>query len=319
MRRSDTLLSVLALVGALLAPAPARAEEVEIARIVAAHGDACLAEPALAAQVAGWLGRERFEGELGVRVEADAGSRGATIHIAHRGADVASRRFEHLPERCEDRRAVIALAIALALDAALLESLGVAAPEHGERSEPTTPARPPAGERPALSLEAEALLFVELLPDVALAGSVAVAALLGEGVRVRLGAIATQRGGAPIASGSAELSLVGGRADGCFGRVVAPSVFVGGCAGAIVGAAFAEGRALLVTRTAEIPWVLAIGRAELRWLPLDALAFTVGFDAHFAIVRPRLEVGDGAGGIVDARSVPGAGVAIALGAAMVIE
>ena len=74
-----------------------------------------------------------------------------------------------------------------------------------------------------------------------------------------------------------------------------------------------------VVRSAEIPWVGGAARAELRWMPVEVLALGLAFEGLFAIVRPRLDVGDGLGGVLDARSLPPAGLGVVLSAAMVIE
>lgn len=318
-----------ALVTALATVAPARAQDRALGdAITIGEGDPCLQAAGLVAHVGTWLGRDRIAAELGVIVES--GGDEASFAITRHGEQTATRRFERLPAACEDRRAVIALAIALALDAAILESIGIPAPQPapppGTAPVPVAPPeapppvpRPPPGERPAFSLEAEALLLVEVLPEVALAGGVAVAGLLGGGFRIRVGFLATQRIGTPLGRGSADAALLAGRVDGCFARTVAENLLLGGCVSALVGAVLSEGHGFATVRSAEIPWVGGAGRAELRWMPVDVLALGVGIEGLFSIVRPRLDVGDGFGGVLEARSLPPAGLGVAISASMVIE
>jgi hypothetical protein len=177
---------------ALAVAGPARAQERSLAEAVTvAEGDPCLDAEGLVAHVTTWLGRDRIAAELGVVVETGAAD--ASFAITRADERTATRRFDDLPTECPDRRAVIALAIALALDAAVLESIGIAAPERPptEPPEDPPPPRAPAGERPAFSLEAEGMLLVEVLPELALAGAVSVSALVGAGVRIRGGVVAT--------------------------------------------------------------------------------------------------------------------------------
>ena len=323
LRTASVLLVVLTAAG------PARAQERSLAEaITVAEGDPCLDVDGLVAHVATWLGRDRIAAELGVVVETsvvvETGATDASFAITRAGERTATRRFDDLPVECADRRAVIALAIALALDAAVLESIGIPAPEperppvHGEPDVPPPP-RAPAGERPAFSLEAEGMLLVEVLPELALAGAVSIAGLLGGGFRLRGGVVATQRLGTAIGHGAAEMTLVAGRIDGCYAPAVTDGLLLGGCVGALAGALLAEGRGFAYVRTTEIPWIGAAARAELRWLPASALALGLAVEGLFSIVRPRLDVGDGAGGVLAARSLPPAGLGVVLSAAMVIE
>lgn len=292
------------------------AQDRPVAEALALAGsDACLERATLAEHVRSWLGRTEVAAELGIVVQP--GPDTASFSVTRAGRVVATRRFDALPRECNDRRAVLALAIALALDAAVLESLGLASAP--ERAAPPSVRRAPAGERPALSLEAEASLLVEVLPEVALAGAASVAWLLGEGIRLRAGAIGTQRVGAAIGHGAADVMLLAGRFDGCFGRVAAPGLLLGGCVGVLAGAVLAQGRGFVPSRSPDVPWVAAAPRAELRWRPWDALALTLAVDGSFAIVRPKLDVDDGAGTVIASRSAPAAGLAVAVGAAMVIE
>jgi hypothetical protein len=320
----------LSLVTLSLLAASARADERPVAEaigVAAAPDEACVDGASLASAVRGWLGRDAIAVELEVAVEVGAES--TTIHLRRSGASIGARTFDRLPTACADRRAVLALAIALAIDAALLESIGIAPlaaapaaptePPPDPEPAPVEPPRAPAGERVAVSIEAEAVLAIEVLPDVALAGAASVAVLLGGGARLRAGVLATQRSGTPIAHGSAALSLVAGRIDGCYGRVVAAHILLGGCAGVLAGGVLAEGVGFAEVYAPTIPWVAGAVRAELRWLPWDVLALGVSVEGLFVMVRPRLDLGDGEGGTLAARILPPAGVAIALGAALLIE
>ncbi|MDQ3035057.1 MAG: hypothetical protein M3Y87_21800, partial [Myxococcota bacterium] len=94
--------------------------------ITVASPDECLERDALVAHVETWLGRASIASELGVVVEGDADE--VSFLVTRGGEPIATRRFDRLPRACADRRAALSLAIALAIDAAILESLGIAPP-----------------------------------------------------------------------------------------------------------------------------------------------------------------------------------------------
>ncbi|AKF10382.1 hypothetical protein [Sandaracinus amylolyticus] len=317
---------LIALVACCVAPAPTRAQERALTDAITVDGrDPCLEAPRLATQVGAWLERDRIADALGVSVRTDAGA--TSFVITHGGEEVATRRFDRLPSECPDRRAAVALAIALALDAAILESIGIPAPAPAVAPTPTpdpTPPRvdpppPPAGERPAFSIELEAWLALELLPDPALGGLLAVSWIIDPGVRIRGGVLATQLVGASVVPGGADVSLLTGRIDACVDRSVLPHVLLGGCAGVLGGALLTSGRDLPTVYAPVLPWAGAAVRAELRWLPVDPLALTIGAEGVFSFVQPRLDVGDGTGGVVASRSLSTAGLAIVIATALVIE
>jgi hypothetical protein len=309
---------------AALAAAPARAQPAEPAArplaeaVSIARGDECVDAAALVPLVEAWLGRSSVATELGVVVEADAAE--ASFAITRGGVPSASRRFDRLPPGCAERRAVVALAIALALDAAILESLGIVV-ERPPALGPQPAPEPEAGPADALAVEfqAEAVLALEVLPEVSFAGAASLALHVAPGVRVRAGVLATQRVGAALAHSAVEMSLLAGRADGCYAARLDPNVALGGCVGALAGAALAGGRGFAVDRSAEVPWIAAAARFEVRWTPWDLLALSAALDGFFALVRPRLELTDGFGSVLDARTLSPAGVAIALGAALIVD
>lgn len=312
--------ALAALVALLLAPCSiARAEDRPLAEaIVVSRSDACVEADALVRQVATWLGRDGVDAALGVVVEVEGSA--ASFEITRDGQAVASRRFDRLPADCADRRAALALAIALGLDAAILDSLGAPAEARADTPPPPPAApRPPRGERLAFSLEGEALLLVEVLPELALAGAASVALSAGEGVRLRAGVLASQQVGTGLGRGHADLSLLAGRGDACYARTLEGEISLGGCASVLAGAVLAAGRGLPTVRSTEIPWVALDARAEARWMPADPLAISVAVEALFPVLRPRLEVGDGSGGVLHARTLPVAGIVIAIGAALVID
>ena len=104
------------------------------------HADRCLDRSAVAAQIVAWLRRDAIDRRIGILVAATTDGAGASFVIQRDGIAIAERQFARLPNECAELRAALGLAIALAIDATVLESLGVvdivSQPTPAARSEP---------------------------------------------------------------------------------------------------------------------------------------------------------------------------------------
>ena len=105
--------------------------------------DACLS-PGLASPIATWLGRDEVRADLTVEVVIGDDAIGFVLRRA--GEIRVERMLSPAPADCADRRAALGLAIAMALDAAVLEAFVPPPPE----PEPTEPRPARAGRRDAL-------------------------------------------------------------------------------------------------------------------------------------------------------------------------
>jgi hypothetical protein len=84
--------------------------------------DACLTSRELVSSACAWLGRSHVDRALSIRVAVGRQGRAADVALP-RGEEVLGlRRFDELPAECSDRRALLGLAIALAIDATLLDA-----------------------------------------------------------------------------------------------------------------------------------------------------------------------------------------------------
>jgi hypothetical protein len=301
---------------ALVAPccaSPAAAQDAPLSDALSvASDDACLTRDALVEHVRTWLGRDATPASLSIVVEADAAT--ASFALAQGGERVATRRFDRLPAGCADRRAVLGLAIALAIDSALAERpevLGVASDDE----------TPGPGQATTVSgaIEVEALVAIELLPDVGFLASVALSLSPVAPLRLRAGALVSARQGAPIGRGGAELTLAAGRLDVCGAAPIAPELALGGCVGGLAGALAADGNGFDAVRSAVVPWVAVDVRLELRYAPLPFLALSLGVEGVLSVLRPRLDVLDGSGALVAARTLPLVGVLVGVGASVVLR
>jgi hypothetical protein len=302
--------------------------------VVAPGGDACLGREALAEAVAAWLGTDRVGARTSVLVQPVGPSgRGAERLevVLLEGDEVrATRRFERLPRACPDRRAIVSLAIALAIDADVLVRAGAAPGDasgagsrgasgqraRAARSAPTVdvsgrsaPRRGRGVVRLALAIEGGGAFGLVQAPVGTLA--VDAALRLGPRVSVSLAGLASSLASGDLGVGTASLRLAGGRALACalepVGALVAAL-----CGGALVAAALAEGRGFDRDARDLAPLVAALTRVELGVRVATGLTLYAAADGVLALVRPRLIV-HGDGGAVAAETTPPLGVAVVAG------
>ena len=288
----------------------------------------CLAKPVLSQAVAGWLDKDDIDDRISIRVKSE-GDPASHISFVLRKDDkpAAFRQFLQPPAECSDQRAVVALSIALAIDNALLESLGVK-PEPIELAE--TPPQPPPEARPKRRVPrpaptvtprprpkprepirvhafAEAFAALRLLPDPSLGGLAGIDASWPKGLEVRAAAMVTAPTRVEIADSEAELSLAAIRFDGCFRQPLAP-LQIRSCAGIASGDVVAEGLGFDRDFGVALRWTAVIGRLDLL-LPLgDVVAVNAGLDGVVPLIRSKFRVTDERGGDLATRQMPAAGL-----------
>ncbi|MCS6799559.1 MAG: hypothetical protein NZ898_13730 [Myxococcota bacterium] len=133
------------LAGAASAGAQARRPLGESVSVSSSAADDCLVHAPLVEAIGAWLNRAELDARLLVLVEAS--ERTASFTVMRDGEITARRRFERLPSTCADRRALVSLAVALALDHTLLDVLAAEpspvtdspheAPTEGDATPPT--------------------------------------------------------------------------------------------------------------------------------------------------------------------------------------
>lgn len=310
LRRHGLALSAWILVAAPVAAAQDR--PIEDAVSIARAG-ACLEAAPLAEHLRAWLRRDRVDARLAVVVEET--EHGAALVILRDGAPSAARRFDALPTACADRRAAVALAIALAIDAAVLDELvperapPVAATPASPSPEAPTPSTPFA----RLELAAEAQLLLEVLPEVAAGWQIGARVVLDRTVEVGLAAMVTSVAGADLQPGRVDAQLVGARVDACLRRE--DDVTLRGCLGVAGGAGRGQGRDLPSARESLVPYFGLLGRLGVAIRLHDALALEIAADAWVALVRPRFDYLAG-GEITASATLPIAGGSGSLGLAV---
>jgi hypothetical protein len=292
-------------------PGYAQADEKSIADMVEVEGGGeCLDAAVLVEQVVSWLGRDRADGRLAIRVEAEGEPPAAVSFVVEvEGEPSAERHFHRPPTRCEDVRAAVALAIALAIDATILESLGIGSRDDSSAGEPAP------GRAGAMRIAIEGAASAGIVPEPAIGGAAAWEVAWGNRVDSRLGVLATAPVTTSLGSGEAEQWLLAATLDVCLARTLG-----GGdmrmCAGPAVGALFAEGRGFDATRAIGVPWVAAVLRIDIRFALGAGVDLGVALSGLAPVVRPRLVVEGAPGaGEVAAEPLPPLGIVASLGPA----
>src|SRR5688500_18412667 len=107
--------------------------------LVVTPGATCVEHDRLALQVRTWLDQPQVDARLRIEVVGDEEHSLRLSFTLRRDEEViAVRAFDPAPERCTDLHAVVGLAIALAIDATVLESVGVEPRVVPPRIEPPT-------------------------------------------------------------------------------------------------------------------------------------------------------------------------------------
>jgi hypothetical protein len=288
----------------------------------------CLTREALTAQLASWLGRGSIDARLEIAVVE--GERDASFTVKREGSVVGERTLHLASASCDERRAAVGLAIAVAIDATLLATLGITAPEPPRpvdtpASPPSRPralpraARRPPPKRPRVHVDvaAEGQVVVAVLPSVAFGVSPAFTLTIADIFDVRVAGLATADTRTRIGVGRAETRLVAGRLDACAGRT-AGRVRFRGCLGVGGGPILTAGSDYPVSHTSSAPWVAAVARFEGRWAFTPVFGASLALDGYLPAVRPRLDVEGPRRDVLASRDLPPAGFGVALGPSVTI-
>lgn len=287
--------------------------------IVVARAGGCLTEAGLLEHIGAWLRRDRIAAQLSVVVEE--GEQGASFVVLRGQTARAARRFETLPEACDDRRAAVGLAIAIALDAAVLEGIAPVPEPPPERPPPVEPSPDEAPEpEPASSVHvevaAEAQVSVEVLPHVAAGWQAGPRLVIDELVEIGLAAWVSSVAGSDLGDGRVDAQLAGGRLDLCLRRWLDGVVVLRGCVGSTAGAGIGRGRGVPLEREVVVPFVAALARVGVGLRLHELVVLELAVDGVVSLLRPRFDVVDQDGMAVHSAFLPVGGGAMSLGLAM---
>jgi hypothetical protein len=273
-------------------------------------GATCLDRDRLVMQIRTWFDRERIDARLLVEVVGDEHDPRKLAFTIRRGERViAVRRFEPAPDRCADLHAVVGLAIALAIDATLLDAM-VMNPPRPPDPPPRPPDEPeltPGGPRPAARSKPRRW---RLWAEVAAVMTFGIPPQLGGGARfgfraswrrildLGVGAIAMSSGRQRIGDGSALLSVVAGRVDLCAGppwRRLRPR----GCVGVIAGAALAAGQGFDNDYSKRLPWLAIPVGIDLEVRLAPRINLLLGVAGVPTVARPTFTSGSATGEVTE--------------------
>lgn len=263
-------------------------------------GATCLARRTLLAGVRSWRDTERVDQRVAIRVRGSADDpRALGFVVWVRDEVVVERRFEPAPETCADLHAVVALAIAIALDDALPAELGIV---DATPAEQVTPGEGdlPALERnvgpatrtrrgPALALTAAAGVFAGVTPRLSAGGLLSFDIRPREHFDLRLAALATHQPNIALDEGRVAVSVAAGRLDLCWGT--APlAVRLRLCGGAAGGATVAVGRDFSQNFRRTLPWFAGIAAVDVAVHLVGPLALELRVEGVFPFQRTRIDV-----------------------------
>lgn len=268
--------------------------------LVVRAGATCLERDRLVSQIRTWFDRDRIDARLVVEVVGDEHEpRKLAFSIRRAEQVIAVRRFEPAPDRCADLHAVVGLAIALAIDATLLESVA-GNPRRPPDPPPREPDVSPESETPRVRPRAARPRPWRLWGEVTAQLSIGAPLDVGGGARVGLraswrrildlsvGALAISSGREAIGDGSAVFSAVAGRFDVCAGPPW-PRLRPRGCVGVIAGAALAAGQGFDTDSTARLPWVAIPFGVDLEIRLARRIDLVIGLEGAPAVLRPTFE------------------------------
>jgi hypothetical protein len=287
-------------------------------------GATCLDRATLLGDIESWRDEPRVHVRVTIHVRGSDSNPHALEFVVAAGDEVVVERgFDPAPTDCADLHAVVALAIAIALDDALAVELGIVdAPDHPalveqieagdgdlprERGKPTTTR---AG--PSLAVTAAGGVFAGLSPRLSAGGLLSFDIRPRDHFDVRLGALATYLPWFNLDAGRVAVTLAAGRFDLCWGTepiVIRFRVCAGVAGGATVSRA--SGFASNFRRTT--PWFAGLVGVDLAVHLIGPLALELRIEGVFPFQRTRLDIRSDSGQLLASELFPLVGVLVAVG------
>lgn len=327
--------------------AAAQADAAPLDRAVTIEGDdPCYARELVLAQLQRWLERSRFDGSAQVVIEAPL-AQPTAFRVMRGSRVVARRRFGLSRAPCAEQRAATTLAIAIALDPAVLQWITLVEPTDAAPSQrapaavapdragataataptPTAPAIAPSAAAPeALSARSgwsaraslDALFAWATLPSpaggVALSLSVSPASIVS--MFVRAGSLVALP--AALGEGQVRSTLAFAQAGSCVHSSSRFRIGVEGCASVLGGLVFARGDGFARSMDASSSWGAAAVALGGRWSFHPRLALIARGEWVVPWVALRFDVLDASGQVAASVRPSVMGASFALGLAVTI-
>lgn len=272
-------------------------------------GATCLDRARLVTQIRTWLDIDDLDPRLVVEVVGDARDPHKLAFTLRRDEHViAVRRFEPAPKRCADLHAVVGLAIALAIDATLIETVSGdptagtggdddVAPEPAPAHDDEVPAnltrpRPPPPPRRvspwSLRASLDGVLSFGMPPGVGGGVHFGLVARWRDALDLGFGAVGVSSGRERVGDAGALFSAIAGRVDLCGGRSFG-RLHPRGCGGFLAGAALAAGQGFARATSSTLPWLAVPIGAHLEVRLTDRFGLDLGVEGLVGVTRPVFE------------------------------
>jgi hypothetical protein len=281
--------------------------------------NACFDAGSLAPVLQRWLKRDALDPRLRVEITGQPQSAdGLSLRVLRDGVLVGERHFPGLSAPCEDVRAAVGLATAFALDATVLESLGMK-PVQPPTSPPPAPPLPAPPPPPApsrswprfdVSVEPGALFGVLPAPTDAIVAAFGVR--LAPPFEIRLSGVASAAAPLSLDGRSFGVTLLAARAEGC-AAFWARWIGGRGCAGAAAGRLLASSTDARSPASQTVPWAAAVARADVRVPLTPRFGLVLGADAIVPLTRPHFVILGPTGASIASAGLPVLGGAVTFG------
>ena len=289
----------------------------------------CVDQATLTAAVSTQLNGGAIPPRLSFRVSERNGA--VLVVVARDGAGDGERELDKSQAPCERRTEIIAVVIALIIQAApisaMQEKTAAAEPEPPPPAPSAIPiltVAPPVGKSwtsVSHKLRFTALArfagLIEVLPSAALALGVGADASVSPNVHLRLSGYGTTIVTVPASIGTADVGLVFGRFDTCLTPRDA-RFRISGCVGVSAGALSATGDGFDPSRSPTVPWTALSAEVEAHLDITSRFGFFLGTTAHLPFVRPQIEVKAADGSVAFARTLAVTGFAVEAGPTVVV-
>ncbi|KIG16273.1 hypothetical protein DB30_04733 [Enhygromyxa salina] len=290
-------------------------------------GVTCLNRATLLADLRSWRDQDEVDPRVTIRVlgsTEDPHTLGFTLKV---GDEIAvDRSFAPAPDSCTDLHAVVALALAIALDDTLAGSLGIVeAPppveqiqagdgdlplleRHPRGSDATAPSR----SGPALGLTVAPAAFMGLTPALSGGGELLFDVRPLAHFDVRIGALATHLPNFALDQGRVGITVAAGRLDLCWGSTPR-AVRLRTCAAVAAGATIAAGHDFSTNFRRSIPWLAGIAALDVAIQLVGPLALELRVEGVFPLQRTRIDVRSDTGQLLASQRLPVAAAVVAVG------
>jgi hypothetical protein len=255
----------------------------------------CFDKASLADEIERWLERRTVDSRLRIKVTRTPDALSFAISLGDKPAQY--RDFEDVPADCAGERRMLALSIALAIDAV----------------SPRAP-REPFDSR--LALFADGLLSTSASDRPALGGGLDLRARLAPWFWPGIGFVASIAKDQPVQTNVParyDNSITAVRLEACFVLSASRALDVAGCAESWVGASTVSAGAVDDANTDQQFWSAAVLSLELHARFTRAFGIHIGLDGVLAVRPGRVEVLDAAGTPAVSSDLPRAAAVVRLG------